>query len=164
MCWECWSEGVEPSKWAQAHVKLDTTNASRQAPCQLTAAAVLPLTPRETFELLTHPENCAIFKGIDRCTYRRILADDGDGLQEVEVENESGAWPDDRIDSLFVGLESLGFGSAAAISRPPPSRRPATAGPLAAHRRPLRSNPATASTPDLQSGSLRCSGAACALG
>lgn len=96
MCWECWSEGVEPSKWAHTHVKLDTTNASRQAPCQLTAAAVLPLTPRETFELLTHPENAAIFKGIDRCTYRRILADDGDGLQEIEVENESGAWPDDR--------------------------------------------------------------------
>lgn len=54
------------------------------------------LYPILTLQLFAHPDNAVIFRGIERCTYRRILwaAGDslpGDGRQTIEVENESGA-------------------------------------------------------------------------
>ena len=57
---------------------------------RIVATAVIPISPIKFYELLTHPENSLIFRGIERCTYRRILADDAAGRQVVEVENESG--------------------------------------------------------------------------
>ena len=67
---------------------------ARARPCRgfrrIVATAVIPISPIKFYELLTHPENSLIFRGIERCTYRRILADDAAGRQVVEVENESG--------------------------------------------------------------------------
>lgn len=62
------------------------------AACCLNSLALYGRLP----QLFAHPDNAVIFRGIERCTYRRILwaAGDslpGDGRQTIEVENESGA-------------------------------------------------------------------------
>ena len=72
---------------------------ARRAPgvaARVSAECVLPLPRRAAFELFAHPDNAAIFRGINRCTYRHVLwasseAGRADGRQTVEVENESGA-------------------------------------------------------------------------
>lgn len=75
--------------------------AARADCIQPPAAALLAISrPQQPsailLQLFAHPDNAVIFRGIERCTYRRILwaaADSlsGDGRQTIEVENESGA-------------------------------------------------------------------------
>lgn len=81
--------------WARGGLEL-RCRGTRAAAAVLHAAAELPLPPLDCFQLMSHPENAAIFRGIERCTYRRVLwaAAGGrraDGRQTIEVENESGA-------------------------------------------------------------------------
>ena len=91
------------------------------------AAGELPIPPRQAYELMSHPDNAAIFRGIERCTYRRVLwaaADcgrPGDGRQTVEVENESGAWgsgPCRGQGGRWGGLGARGLAAAAAARVP----------------------------------------------
>lgn len=79
-------------EWARDSSNLRVhARGSKSAAACVQVAAELPLPPREAFELMSHPDNAAIFRGIERCTFRRVLwAAAGDGRQTVEVENESG--------------------------------------------------------------------------
>ena len=89
------SEVDQSKEWAKRHLQLRSKGSRHAAAC-VTASAELPLSPREAYELMSHPDNAVIFRGIERCTYRQVLwaaADAGrpsDGRQTVEVENESG--------------------------------------------------------------------------
>ena len=92
------SEVDQSKEWAKRHLQLRSKGSRHAAAC-VTASAELPLSPREAYELMSHPDNAVIFRGIERCTYRQVLwaaADAGrpsDGRQTVEVENESGGAP-----------------------------------------------------------------------
>ena len=89
------SEVDQSKEWAKRHLQLRSKGSRHAAAC-VTASAELPLSPREAYALMSHPDNAVIFRGIERCTYRQVLwaaADAGrpsDGRQTVEVENESG--------------------------------------------------------------------------
>ncbi|KAK9908444.1 hypothetical protein WJX75_007990 [Coccomyxa subellipsoidea] len=53
--------------------------------------AKVDLPPEEVYEILTAPDNAAVFKGIKKVPYRKVLEDDGRGKQKVEVE-QLAAW------------------------------------------------------------------------
>lgn len=78
-------------EWGRHHLQCRTRSGKGIA-AVVSAEAELPLTPRDAFQLMAHPDNAAIFRGIERCTYRSVLWRSGraDGRQTVEVENESG--------------------------------------------------------------------------
>jgi hypothetical protein len=88
---------MDPKEWARQNNGLSVAaKAGKGCAAVVKGACELPLCPRDAFELFAHPDNAVIFRGIERCTYRRILwaaADSlpGDGRQTIEVENESGA-------------------------------------------------------------------------
>lgn len=77
-------------EWGRHHLQCRTRSGKGIA-AVVSAEAELPLTPRDAFQLMAHPDNAAIFRGIERCTYRSVLWRSGraDGRQTVEVENES---------------------------------------------------------------------------
>lgn len=80
--------------WARHHLKCRTIGGKGVA-AVVHAEAELPLAPLAAFQLMAHPDNAAIFRGIERCTYRKVVwaaSDTGpaDGRQTIEVENESG--------------------------------------------------------------------------
>lgn len=64
-----------------------------QAPgylCHIKATAKFCLPPDKLFrQIITHPHNEKIFRHMDRCSYRKVLKDDGDGRQEIEVAHEA---------------------------------------------------------------------------
>ncbi|KAI3429873.1 hypothetical protein D9Q98_010184 [Chlorella vulgaris] len=79
--------------WARHHLKCRTIGGKGVA-AVVHAEAELPLAPLAAFQLMAHPDNAAIFRGIERCTYRKVVwaaSDTGpaDGRQTIEVENES---------------------------------------------------------------------------
>lgn len=80
--------------WARGALTVRARGGGAHA-AHVTASAELPLPPPTAFQLMSHPDNAAIFRGIERCTFRRILwsaagAGRSGGRQTVEVENESG--------------------------------------------------------------------------
>ncbi|GAB4814689.1 hypothetical protein N2152v2_001735 [Parachlorella kessleri] len=78
----------EVTEWAAQHLSISLGSRAGFA-CHIDASAVLPLSAAQAYELLTHPDNAAIFRGIDLCSYRHILQDDGCERLLVEVENVS---------------------------------------------------------------------------
>jgi hypothetical protein len=58
--------------------------------CRVRALEALALPPRQIWEILAHPHNAAVFRHVDRCTFRRLLADDGAGRRRLEVRHEAG--------------------------------------------------------------------------
>lgn len=51
----------------------------------------IPLPPEEVFDILTDPDNHKIFRSVKAHHNRKLIADDGRGRQEVEVE-QVGRW------------------------------------------------------------------------
>ena len=64
---------LEASKeWGRQHLSLQTRG-GRGVAAVVTATAELPLPPALAYETMSHPDNAAIFRGIERCTLRKIL-------------------------------------------------------------------------------------------
>lgn len=57
--------------------------------CHISASATMPIEANALFkQVITHPDNAAIFRHMDRCTYRQVLEESG-GRRRVEVEHEA---------------------------------------------------------------------------
>lgn len=85
---------LELAKQAMRGMQLTVRGAPGLA-ARLRAIGDLPLPPAAAWELFSHPDNSKIFRGIERCTYRKVLwagrgGTGGAQRQTVEVENESG--------------------------------------------------------------------------
>ena len=76
------------AKWVSENVVFDVQS-SADGELQIEAATIFPSDERTVYELLTHPDNYEIFRGVSRSTFRRMLSNDGLGNQLIEVENES---------------------------------------------------------------------------
>ncbi|KAI7844258.1 hypothetical protein COHA_002056 [Chlorella ohadii] len=58
--------------------------------CHIEATAAFRMPARKLFkQVITHPDNAAIFRHMDRCVYRRVLQDDGRGHRKVKVAHEA---------------------------------------------------------------------------
>jgi hypothetical protein len=91
------TEECEASKeWARHHLAC-RAHGGKGVAAVVHAEAQLPLSPGDAFQLMAHPDNAQIFRGIERCTFRKVLwapcaagRPAVGGRQTVEVENESG--------------------------------------------------------------------------
>jgi hypothetical protein len=58
--------------------------------CHIEATAAFRMPARTLFkQVITHPDNAAIFRHMDKCVYRRVLQDDGRGRRKVKVAHEA---------------------------------------------------------------------------
>lgn len=83
--------------------------------------------PPPARQVITHPDNAAIFRHMKRCAYRRVLSDDGHGRRRVKVAHEAtwrflllhGTFTTKRAgSSLLAGLASAGCAcGGAAVAR-----------------------------------------------
>ena len=81
------SEQCAAEQWVTDNVEINTRRQS--GTLHVEASCSFPVTDELFYELITHPENFDIFRNIQRCTFRKIIWNDGRGHQLVEVENES---------------------------------------------------------------------------
>lgn len=86
------SDAVElqaAARWVADNVEIECVRdpAANTLHCTATIPS-FALSPRDFYELITHPENYEIFRNIQRCTFRKVLWHDR-GRDVVEVENES---------------------------------------------------------------------------
>lgn len=58
--------------------------------CHVTLRARVDLQPRDVFRIFANPDNSHIFRDINAVPYRKVLEDDGQGRQLVEIEQASG--------------------------------------------------------------------------
>lgn len=59
--------------------------------CHIEASAAFRMPARTLFkQVITHPDNAAIFRHMDRCAYRRVLEDDGKGRRKASGAGELG--------------------------------------------------------------------------
>lgn len=84
-------------KWVQENVDFITNY--RNGVLEIDVGGVFNCSAATFYELLTHPDNAEILRGLNRCTARKILWNNGRGHQLVEVENES-EW---RVAGLLHG-------------------------------------------------------------
>lgn len=58
--------------------------------CHIEATAAFRMPARTLFkQVICHPDNAAIFSHMDRCAYRRVVSDDGQGRRRVRVAHEA---------------------------------------------------------------------------
>lgn len=81
------SEQGAAEQWVTDNV--DIISRRQSGTLHVEASCSFPVTDEQFYELITHPENFEIFRNIQRCTFRKVLWNNGRGHQLVEVENES---------------------------------------------------------------------------
>lgn len=74
-------------QWVKENVDIFLKN--EQGVLEIEVGGVFDLGASALYELLTHPDNSHIFRGVKRCIKRRILWNNGCKHQVVEVVNES---------------------------------------------------------------------------
>ncbi|KAI3438693.1 hypothetical protein D9Q98_001113 [Chlorella vulgaris] len=84
---------VEEDVEAEIHRDEDVSIRVTQSPgflCHIEATAAFRM-PAEVLyrQVITHPDNAAIFRHMDRCSYRKVLSDDGQGRRRVRVAHEA---------------------------------------------------------------------------
>lgn len=84
---ETTSELSAAEQWVTDNV--DIVSRRQNGTLHVEASCSFPVTDMQFYELITHPENFEIFRNIQRCTFRKVLWNNGRGHQLVEVENES---------------------------------------------------------------------------
>jgi len=76
------------ASWVRRNVLMEVSKRG-QGELEIEAATIFPIEERKVYEIITHPDNHEIFRGIQRCTHRKVLMNDGKGRQVLEVVNES---------------------------------------------------------------------------
>jgi hypothetical protein len=57
--------------------------------CHISAKARVAMPPKDLYVCLVHPDNTQIYRSMEKCTYRRILEDDGAGRRLVAVTHQA---------------------------------------------------------------------------
>lgn len=113
-------------EWMKHHVKIDSAD-RKDWFLTLEGKAVLPVTSRQAFELLAHPDGAQIFRGVEECMHRKILEDDGNGRKKVQVENVS-MWKvmmiTGRVATRLMGTEDRDAGTIHLVLHPEPPKTP----------------------------------------
>jgi hypothetical protein len=83
----CASELHKAERWVKENIDIFLKN--EQGVLEIEVGGVFDLGVSALYELLTHPDNSQVFRGVKRCIKRRILWSNGCKHQVVEVVNES---------------------------------------------------------------------------
>ncbi|BDA44539.1 hypothetical protein COCOBI_06-0150 [Coccomyxa sp. Obi] len=81
---------VDTEAWEDRDAKVEVTRPEGFM-MKVALQAKVDLSPEAVYEILTAPDNAAVFRGIKKVGYRKVLEDDGKGKQKVEVEQVA-AW------------------------------------------------------------------------
>ncbi|CAL8463236.1 g2770 [Coccomyxa elongata] len=81
---------VDTESWEDRDAKVEVTRPEGFM-MKVALQAKVDLPPGAVYEILTAPDNAAVFRGIKKVGYRKVLEDDGKGKQKVEVEQVA-AW------------------------------------------------------------------------